>query len=135
MNNDSLGPIQHIITIDNDDEGVSVFCETQYDLNDHNGMLLSQQINAVNFRLRQSHKGYEADWHVAGDPTLIIILAGVLRITLRNDACHDFSVGEMFIAKDKLLVGQQFDMARHGHRAGVFGDTPLSVVHIKLGSL
>ncbi|MBN4050625.1 hypothetical protein JYU13_00805 [Gammaproteobacteria bacterium AH-315-M22] len=124
-----------MITIDNDDEGVSVFCETQYNLNDRNGMLLSQQINAVNFRLRQSYKGYKADWHVAGDPTLIIILAGVLRITLRNDDCRDFSVGAMFIAKDKLLAGQEFDTARHGHRAEVVGHASLNAIHIKLGSL
>ncbi|MBL4851986.1 MAG: hypothetical protein JKY90_06870 [Gammaproteobacteria bacterium] len=123
------------MTIDIDNEGLSIFCETQYDLNDRNGMLLSQQINAVNFRLRHSHQGYQADWHVAGDPTLIIILAGVLRITLRNDNYHDFSAGEMFIAKDKLLADQQFDITRHGHRAEVVGDTPLSAVHIKLGHL
>lgn len=124
-----------IVTIDSDGKGVSIFSKAQYVLNDRAGMLLTEPLNAVNFRLRQSLQDYKSGWHVAGDPTLIIILSGSLRIVLRNGEYRDFAAGEMFVAKDRLEQGVEFDEARHGHRAEVIGDVPLTAVHIKLARL
>ncbi|MBL1433374.1 MAG: hypothetical protein COC09_06405 [Gammaproteobacteria bacterium] len=135
LSSNSLINMFQITTIDIDEKGVSVFGETIHELDDRNGMFLSGPINALNFRLRKSHESYEADWHVAGDPTLLLIMAGTVRISLRNGDYRDFSVGDLFIAKDKLLAGGEFDCTRHGHRAEVIGGAPLSVVHIKLAKL
>ncbi len=134
MSND-LVITKQIATIDIDDDGVSIFAETEYELNHRCGMFLSERINASNFRLRQSDQAYSADWHVAGDPTLIIILVGGLRIKLRNGDYRDFISGEMFIAKDRLMSGQVFDGVRHGHSAEVIGDVALNAIHIKLAKL
>jgi len=135
MSNDLVESVCSITTIDIDNKGSSVFADTEYDLANRAGMFLSQQINAVNFRLRQSLQGYTADWHVAGDPTLIIVLAGVLRIILRNGDQRNFAAGDMFIAKDRLMPGQRFDKTQHGHRAEVIGAKAFHAVHIKLGRL
>lgn len=95
-------------------------------------MLLTPQIPAVNLRLRQSPPGYSSDWHVAGDPTLIVIQQGCLRIGLRNGEYRDFAAGERFIAEDYLPASIEFDSSRHGHQAQVLGNTPFEAVHIKL---
>lgn len=113
----------------------SVFSESNYPNSYRGGMLLSEQISAVNFRLRESAPGYNSDWHVAGDPTLIIIQQGVLRILLRDGQYHDFSAGAMFIANDCLPKSREFDDAIHGHRAEVIGEQHLLAVHIKLATL
>lgn len=135
LSEDYMNSEFRIPTIDIDDSGISIFGETTHELVDRNGMLLSEQINAVNFRLRESLAGYETDWHVAGDPTLLLIMSGTLRISLRDGDFRDFSKGELFIAKDRLLADSEFDKLRHGHRAQVIGDGLLRVVHIKLAKL
>ncbi len=124
-----------ITTIDVDADGVSVFGSQQFPTHNRNEMLLTGQIDAVNFRLRQSVSGYKSGWHVAGDPTLIIILKGALRISLRNGEYKDFSSGKMFIAKDRLLDGVTFDDQKHGHRAEVLSDSNLAAAHVKLEKL
>ena len=69
---------------------------------------------------------------MAGDPTLIIIRCGTLRIGLRNDEYRDFSAGDMFIARDCLQPHEAFDPQLHGHTAAVLGTENLLAVHIKL---
>ena len=117
-----------------DDRQNSMFSEHIFEQADRGGMLLTDRINAQNFRLRQSEPGYEADWHMAGDPTLIAIQAGTLRIILRDGSHQDFKAGDMFIAADNLPEGMAFDAEKHGHQAKVVGDETLRAVHIKLGS-
>lgn len=134
MTNDLLTK-QSIPVIDVDDNGISIFSESDYDLSQRGGMFLSEQLSALNFRLRRSAAAYRADWHVAGDPTLIVVLAGTVRITLRDGDYRDFEAGEIFIAKDRLLSGQKFDECRHGHSAEVIGDCALNAIHIKLDRL
>jgi hypothetical protein len=80
-----------------------------------NGMLLSDRIPAQNFRLRESMPGYSTDWHLSGDPTLIIIQKGILRISLQNGIYKDFKSGDMFIAADNLPENIFFDPNIHGH--------------------
>ncbi len=124
-----------VTTIDTDADGVSFFGSQEFPTHNRNEMVLTGQIDAVNFRLRQSAPDYQSDWHVAGDPTLIIILKGTLRISLRNGEYRDFSSGKMFIAKDKLPDGVAFDQEKHGHRAEVKSETALSAAHVKLEKL
>jgi hypothetical protein len=112
--------------------GVSVFSERNVDLHGSNERMLSEQIPALNFRLRESDASYSSAWHVAGDPTLLVILAGAIRIELRGGEICEFSSGEMFVAEDYLAAGVQFDPDVHGHRAEVVGDESLSVLHMKL---
>jgi hypothetical protein len=95
-------------------------------------MLLSDRIPGQYFRLRESLPGYSTDWHLSGDPTLIIIQKGILRISLQNGIYKDFKSGDMFIAADNLPENIVFDPNIHGHRAEVFGDETLLAVHIKL---
>ena len=120
-----------IVTVDND--LVSIFSEQQYPSHQRGGMRLTEQIATANLRLRKSASGYSSDWHVAGDPTLIIIQQGVLRIILRNGEQRDFVAGDAFIAKDYLPDGIEFDTDKHGHRAEVIGHKALQATHIKLG--
>ena len=68
--------------------------------------VLSQQIDAVNFRLRSSDTSYVSGFHVAGDPTLLIILSGTVRIELHNGDSREFNAGEMFVAEDYLHESQ-----------------------------
>ncbi len=110
----------------------SIFIEVTYKKNLRGQMLLSDQIASKNFRLRESKVGYETDWHLSGDPTLIIIQKGILRIILQNDEYLDFKSGEMFIAADKLPDNTSFNKSIHGHRAVVVGDENLLATHIKL---
>ncbi len=92
-------------------------------------------MEALNFRHRVSEPGYFSTWHVAGDPTLIIVRTGVLRTTLRNGHYRDFSAGDMFIVKDCLQKNEVFDDQVHGHTAELVGDQPLFAVHIKLAAI
>lgn len=124
-----------ITTIEVDDKFVSTFSTQQFDKNPMGGMMLTDRINALNFRLRESDAGYKTDFHVAGDPTLIIVQQGKIRITLQDRSNRDFSAGDMFIARDYLPSHITFDASLHGHRAEVIGEQPLKAVHIKLSSL
>ena len=124
-----------ITTIENPDGGRSVFGEQHYTLEDFNGMSISERQQALNFRHRKSDPGYFSTWHVAGDPTLIIVRQGVLRLTLRNGEFRDFTAGDQFIARDYLETGATFDGSVHGHTAEVIGDEVLYAVHLKLESL
>jgi len=112
--------------------GYSVFTEQVLSLSDYNGLFITPRIDALNFRHRLSKPDYVSDWHVAGDPTLIIIRTGTLRLTLRNGEYKDFSAGDMFIAEDRLQAEEVFDENIHGHRATVIGQKILTAVHIKL---
>lgn len=127
---------QFVITqITNHDNLASTFSEVKHEKLQMGGMLLTNRIDALNFRLRESEPGYKTEFHVAGDPTLIIIQQGTLRIFLQNGASKDFSPGDLFIAKDFLPKHVPFDKAIHGHRAEVMGEQPLKAVHIKLETL
>lgn len=110
----------------------SIFTEVTYEKNDRNGLIISEQIGAKNFRLRESKVGYSTNWHLAGDPTLIIIQKGTLRITLQNNQFIDFEAGEQFIATDNLPENIAFDSTIHGHKASVIGEENLMAIHIKL---
>ena len=114
------------------ENGISEFKEISFKKSDRNGMLLSERIPAQNFRLRESMPGYCTDWHLSGDPTLIIIQKGILRISLQSGIYKDFKSGDMFIAADNLPENIVFDPNIHGHRAEVIGDEPLLALHIKL---
>jgi len=121
-----------ITCISTNENCVSIFTEISYIKNVRAGMLLSDQIGAKNFRFRESQAGYSTDWHLAGDPTLLIIQKGILRITLQSGAYKDFNSGEMFIASDYLPKNVAFDASIHGHKAAVIGDDALLAIHIKL---
>ena len=98
-----------LITICCDQSHISVFSEKCFEKTARNGMLLSDRIPAQNFRLRESMPGYFTDWHLSGDPTLIIIQKGILRISLQNGIYKDFKSGDMFIAADNLPENIFFD--------------------------
>ena len=114
------------------EDGRSVWSQRDWPIEARGGMLLSPRIGCSSLRLRTSEPGYEAEWHVAGDPTLIIVRSGTIRLVLRDGTTRDFGPGEAFIAADAVPEGQGFDTDRHGHRAEVIGDTVLEAVHIKL---
>jgi len=115
--------------------GYSTFHETHYSVEDYNGLFITDRINALNFRHRVSEPGYFSSWHVAGDPTLIIVRTGILRITLRNGDYRDFMAGDMFIAQDYLQVNETFDHEIHGHTAELIGKETLFALHIKLAEI
>lgn len=126
-----MDPI-NIITITVDNNFVSVFSQEIYERSVRGGMILTDRINAQNLRLRESASGYTTDWHIAGDPTLIIVQQGTLRITLQNGEFKDFHTGDQFIAKDYLPNNISFDLKIHGHKAEVMGQDIFKAVHIKL---
>lgn len=126
---------KHITSITTDTNFLTVFSEEVFPMQNRGGMLLTDRINALNFRVRESLPGYKTDWHVAGDPTLIIVQQGTLRIILRDGNSKDFSSGDMFIAKDYLSSHIKFDNTIHGHQAEVIGNTVFRAVHIKLDSM
>jgi hypothetical protein len=121
-----------VLTTDQSD--VSIFTEVEYSLEDYNGLMITDRQGALNFRHRVSDPGYFSSWHVAGDPTLIIIRSGTLRMTLRNGDYRDFSAGDLFIAQDRLKDGDLFDNEKHGHTAELVGLEVLQAVHIKLAN-
>jgi len=118
-------------TITNDGQGASYFSVREIALNGDMSRQLSDQIAAVNFRLRRS-EDYSADFHVAGDPTLLIVLSGTMRIELPNGDYKDFSQGDIYIADDYLTDEIAFEMGVHGHRARTLGSIPYHAVHLKL---
>lgn len=114
------------------DDGQSIWREHAWPIEARGGMLLSPRVGCSSLRLRNSGPGYASDWHVAGDPTLIVVRSGVLRIMLQGGETRDFKAGDAFIAADALPDGVAFDPALHGHRAQAVGDQPIQAVHIKL---
>ena len=118
-------------TIENDGRGASRFGECEVELDGEMTRMLSDQISAENFRLRESH-GYSSDYHCAGDPTLLIILSGQIQIELPRGERRIFKMGDLYIAQDYLEDGVIFDPSLHGHRAEQIGDEPYRAVHIKL---
>jgi hypothetical protein len=124
--------LKSIVCITTDVKNNSVFTNVNFEEELKSGMLLTHQISAINFRFRESKIGYETNWHLAGDPTLIIILKGILRITLHNEIYKDFIAGTSFIAADNLLSFMHFDPKLHGHKASVLED--LQAIHIKLNN-
>ena len=114
------------------DDGASRWKQTAWEEQTRGGMKLTPQIGTSSLRLRTSVPGYTTDWHVAGDPVMIVVQRGVLRIELRDGTVRDFGPGQGFIAADRLKQDESFDPARHGHRARVIGVDRLEAVHIKL---
>ncbi len=124
-----------VVKINNNGEDASFFEKEEVPLQGSPARMLSEQIDAVNFRLRTSDDSYASNWHVAGDPTLLIILNGGMRIELRNGESREFSAGDMFIAADYLNSNVTFDDDIHGHRADVIGKETFSAIHLKLEHL
>ncbi len=124
-----------IPTITTDSSFISIFSTEVFQKEIKGGMILSGRIDALNFRLRESEVGYKSSFHVAGDPTMIIIQQGILRITLQNSTYLDFRPGDVFIAKDYLPSEVDFDTNIHGHQASVIGKQNLKATHIKLSQL
>ncbi len=120
-----------IPTITNDGLGASYFSTREITLNGDISRQLSDQIEAVNFRLRRSET-YAAGFHVAGDPTLLIVLSGTMRIALPSGDYREFSQGDIYIAEDYLEPHIEFKAGLHGHSAHMVGDTPYHAVHLKL---
>lgn len=121
-----------VTTVNNDGDGLSQFGSQEFSLAGEPWRQLSEQQTAENFRLRQSSADYSSNFHVAGDPTLLVILSGSVRITLRSGEYREFSSGAMFIAEDYLRTGVEFEADVHGHMASVVGGNSLSVLHLKL---
>ena len=126
-----MSEIITIPTISNDGRGPSVFSIREIDLSGEMTRQLSGQIDAVNFRLRRS-VGYSADFHIAGDPTLLIVLNGTMLITLPSGESREFTAGDMYIAEDYLAPDVAFEDGVHGHKAQTLGDIPYNAVHVKL---
>jgi purine-nucleoside phosphorylase len=72
---------------------------------------------------------------VAGDPALVFIRSGILRIGLRGDSYHDLCAGDVLIAQDMLPANTFFNNNIHGHTAQVIGDQQLIAPHLKLSSI
>lgn len=123
---------QRLPVLTSDAEGHSMWTTTEWPTEQRGGMLLSPRIDCSSLRIRQSKPGYAADWHVAGEPVLIIVQQGTLRISLHDGERRDFAAGQAFIAADTLPEGQAFDPQRHGHCAKVVSETTLRAIHIKL---
>ena len=100
-------------SVTNDGYGASYFCKKSVELSGEPSRRLSQQIDAVNFRLRSSDTSYVSGFHVAGDPTLLIILSGTVRIELHNGDSREFNAGEMFVAEDYLHEPCDFNENTH----------------------
>ena len=119
-----------VITVN--EEYMSIINHRLFTKEERNGLIISPRIDAMNFRIRESIPGYQADWHMAGDPTFIAIQQGVLRIILRDGQYFDFGAGSCFIAADSLPENISFDAQKHGHKASVIGNEVLKAIHIKL---
>lgn len=115
-----------------DENFKTIFDKQTYPKTAHGAMQLTDRIDALNLRLRESDAGYKSDWHVAGDPTLIVIQSGIVRIYLRDNTFEEFRSGDLFIAKDYLPKDIPFDDSFHGHRAEMIGEEDFAAVHIKL---
>jgi mannose-6-phosphate isomerase class I len=121
-----------IPTITTNENGISIFEETDFSVHQRGGLFLTEQIGSKNFRIRKSDIGYTTDFHLAGDATFIIIQKGSLKIEMQNGDFKIFHGGDCFIAKDNLPEHIIFNNQIHGHKASVFGNEPLQAIHIKL---
>ena len=121
-----------LVVISVDENYRSIFEKDDFPQTARGEMWVSEQQACLNFRYRSSPAGYQSDWHVAGDPTLIIVCGGQVEIELRDGSTKQFGAGEKFIARDDLPAGLEFDDERHGHRARVIGSGEFSAVHVKL---
>jgi hypothetical protein len=121
-----------IPTITTNENGISIFEETDFSVQQRGGLFISNQIGTQNFRLRKSDVGYTTDFHLAGDATFISIQKGSLKIELQNGDFKVFATGDCFIAKDNLPENIEFDSQIHGHKASVVGNKSLQAIHIKL---
>lgn len=119
-------------TIKTNENGISIFSELDFSVKQRGGMFLTEQIGSKNFRIRRSDVGYATDFHLAGDPTFIIIQKGSLKIELQNGDFKIFTVGDCFIAQDNLPEHIVFNNEIHGHKASVVGNESLQAIHIKL---
>lgn len=120
-----------ISRVTSDGVGPSYFDHHDIELSGPLSRQLSERQAAQNFRLRYSDPSYGSDFHVAGDPTLLVILKGCVEIKLRSGQSQRFKAGEMFIASDFMKEGlEPTDI--HGHSAKVIGDEGLQVLHLKL---
>ena len=122
-----------LVVISVDEDYRSVFSTSDFPQSARGEMWISEQQSCLNFRYRSSPAGYESDWHVAGDATLIIVCSGCVEIELRDGSTKQFRAGEKFIARDDLPSHLDFDSKNHGHRARVVGAEEFSAVHVKLG--
>lgn len=120
-----------IPSVTNDGHSRSVFATREIELSGSSDWMLSDQQSAVNFRLRSSGDSYQSTWHVAGDPTLLVILKGVIEIQLRDGSSQRFAAGDLFVAEDYLIDGVVFG-DDHGHCAQVIGQEALQALHLKL---
>ena len=118
--------------ITTNDNGISIFDEVDFSVQQRGGLFLTDQIAAQNFRIRRSDVGYETDFHISGDATFIIIQKGSLKIELQNGIFKIFNPGDCFIAQDNLPENIEFDSKIHGHKASVVGNEALQALHIKL---
>lgn len=121
-----------IPTITTNQNGISVFEDIDFSVQQRGGLFISDQIGAQNFRLRKSNVGYATNFHLAGDATFICIQKGSLKIELQNGDFKIFTSGDCFIAKDNLPENIEFDSEIHGHKASVIGEEPLQAIHVKL---
>ena len=121
-----------ITTITTKKDGISVFTDVNFEVQQRGGMFLTEQIASKNFRIRKSAVGYSTDFHLAGVPTFITILKGSLKIELQNGDFKIFKAGDCFIAQDNLTDETIFDIKIHGHKASVIGNEQLEAIHIKL---
>ncbi len=118
--------------ITSDGVNASYFTDKTVELTGDESRRLSAQMAAVNFRLRSSDQHYGSDFHVAGDPTLLIVLSGTIKLTLRSGESRSFTTGDLFIAEDYLQEGVSHQDEVHGHKADVVGGQALKVLHLKL---
>lgn len=121
-----------ITTITTNQDGISIFEEIDFVLEQRGGLFLTNQITAKNFRIRKSNVGYTTDFHLSGDATFITIQKGSLKIELQNGESKTFTVGASLIAQDNLPENIVFDSKIHGHKASVVGNESLQAIHIKL---
>ena len=121
-----------IPTITTNENGISIFSEIDFSVQQRGGLFLTEQIGSKNFRIRKSDVGYATDFHLAGDATFIIIQKGSLKIELQNGDFKIFHPGDCFIAQDNLPEDIVFNNQIHGHKASVEGNKSLQTVHIKL---
>ncbi|WP_395054806.1 hypothetical protein [Flavobacterium sp.] len=119
-----------IITVNED--GISIFSEVDFTVEQRGGLFLTNQIPSKNFRIRKSDVGYTTDFHLTGDATFITIQKGSLKIELQNGESKIFTIGASFIAKDNLPETIVFNNKIHGHKASVVGNESLQAIHIKL---
>ena len=121
-----------IPTITTNENGISIFEDTNFSVEQRGGLFLTEQIGSKNFRIRKSDVGYATDFHLAGDATFIIIQKGSLKIELQNGDFKIFNPGDCFIAQDNLPENIEFNSKIHGHKASVVGNESLQAIHIKL---